>query len=459
MRQAVSLSREFSILAQQAENRKENRYWQFRTFRSDYQPQLSLNGTLPAFNRDIRAIPNPATGNDIFVTRRQLRTDLELNLSQNIAPTGGQIFMSSSLQRIDTFGDDFNDNSYFSQPLSVGFVQPLFAYNALKWDKLIEPLRYEESVRAYNEDMERISLQTVQQFFRLLLAQTNLRITRLNLSNNDTIYQIAKGRYQLGKIAENELLQLELNVVNSEQNLARAQLDAETAALELNTLVGTPAGSIPQLVVPDDLPAFTVDAELALNQARDNRQQWLSLKRRQLEAESQVARARGDNGLQIDIFGIFGLTKQANDFGNVYQNPDDQQQLRVGFSIPILDWGRQQARIKTALANQDLVQNTLQLEQIQFEQGVRVLVRQLEIARQGVLAAQKAAEVSQRSYDIARNRYLIAKISITDLNIALQQKDQSQASYIAALSTFWTAYYELRAITLYDFIEQRQIAY
>ena len=70
----------------------------------------------------------------------------------------------------------------------------------------------------------------------------------------------------------------------------------------------------------------------------------------------------------------------------------------------------------------------------------------------------KADEVAQERYNVAQNRYLIGKIDITNLNIALNEKDEAKRSYIDALKSFWVAYYELRRITLYDFAN-RQLLY
>jgi len=60
-------------------------------------------------------------------------------------------------------------------------------------------------------------------------------------------------------------------------------------------------------------------------------------------------------------------------------------------------------------------------------------------------------------YDITKNRYLIGKIDITDMNIALTEKDEAKARYIQSLQDFWTAYFNLRRLTLYDFEEGFQI--
>jgi len=83
----------------------------------------------------------------------------------------------------------------------------------------------------------------------------------------------------------------------------------------------------------------------------------------------------------------------------------------------------------------------------------------LPILRAQLLASIRADDVGQRRYNIAQKRYLVSKISITDLNIALQEKDQAKAAYLSAMRAYWRAYYEIRMLTLYDFEKKEQIKY
>jgi outer membrane protein len=62
-----------------------------------------------------------------------------------------------------------------------------------------------------------------------------------------------------------------------------------------------------------------------------------------------------------------------------------------------------------------------------------------------------AHDVSKRRLEMSRNRYLIGKILITDLNLALREEAEARRSYVSALRNFWLAYYDLRRLTLYDF--------
>ncbi len=73
---------------------------------------------------------------------------------------------------------------------------------------------------------------------------------------------------------------------------------------------------------------------------------------------------------------------------------------------------------------------------------------------QSNLEADKTAE---ERYGIARARYMLGDLSITDLNIALQEKDQAKRDYILSLKSFWDAYYNIRTLTLYDFEKNQKI--
>ena len=88
-------------------------------------------------------------------------------------------------------------------------------------EKFIE--KYEAAKKAYLANIEGVHMSAVMNFFSLALAQINKQIAEMNYSNADTLYRIAKGRYQLGTIAEDELLQMQLSWLNAET--ARKQAD------------------------------------------------------------------------------------------------------------------------------------------------------------------------------------------------------------------------------------------
>ncbi|GJM29684.1 MAG: membrane protein [Cyclobacteriaceae bacterium] len=449
LEQTVQMARDQSQSSLLAETIKENRYWEYRTFRSNYLPSLAVSGTLPDFNRSFTPVTQP-DGTTLFQPVAVNNSDVQLALIQNVGLTGGRVFASSRVNRFDDFDNDIT--RFSGSPFFIGISQPLFGYNELKWDKKIEPLLYEESLKGYVEDLEQISLRATDLFFDMLLAQITQEIAQKNVASNDTILKIGQGRYGLGKIAENDLLQLELNLLNSNQEVAQSSLDFETARLRLMTYIGMTGETDLSLAIPDVFPEFIIDETVAVTEARKNRQEAVSYKRRLLQADRDVALARGTNGLNANLFATFGLSSRGDHLNDVYMDADDQQQVRIGFDVPILDWGKQKSIVKTAEANKKLVTYTVAQDEINFDQEVLTLVRQFEVLRQRLTVSKKADEIGERKYEISKNRYLIGKISITDLNLALQDKDIAKRNYVQSLRDFWTAYYEIRRLCLYDFV-------
>jgi len=444
----VQLARTQSPAWLRAETRKENEYWQYKTYLSDYSPQLALQGTMPDYRRDFIGVYQP-DGNIIYRPVEQNTVDLSLGMTQSIGATGGTIYASSTMERFDDFVN--NTTQYSGSPINLGFEQPIFQFNQLIWNRKIRPLQYEESQKSYFEELEQLSVTATQLYFDLLLAQIEMQIARLNVANNDTIFNIAQGRFQLGKIGENELLQLELNLLNSRLAVTQADVDLQTSSLRLKSFVGFSDDQQIRLEFPDDIPEFDVDENVALNEANKNRPDPVSFERRVLEAQQDLARARGTTGVNMTLYGQYGVSNQGLSFSDVFKDPTNSRALRLVMDVPILDWGRQRSRKKTAEANLTFVEYEVAQNMLDFEQDVLTQVRNFKMLREQVKVRNKSDEIAQKAYDISYQLFLIGKISITELNQSLASKDQAKLSNIQSLRDFWVAYFQLRQKTLYNF--------
>ena len=107
--------------------------------------------------------------------------------------------------------------------------------------------------------------------------------------------------------------------------------------------------------------------------------------------------------------------------------------------------------MKTALANKKLESYVITQDQRSFLQEITTLVAQFEVLKSQIEISEQSDLVAQERYNVSQNQYLIGKIDITNLNIALTEKDQAKRSYLAALRSYWKAYFDLRRLTLYDF--------
>ena len=433
-----------------------NSYWEFRTYKASQKPSLDLNATLPELNRSISKITQN-DGSDAFRSRQFASYSLGLALTQNISLTGGRFFVNSDINRLDDFSDSTVTSSYLSTPISVGFTQPVFGFNSYRWEKKIEPLKYEEAKKEYVSTIEEISLKAVNYFFDLALAQINLNIAEINYSNNDTLFKIAQGRYNIGTIAQNELLQMELNFLQSGASLNESKLDLEVKKFKLRSFLGFNENIDLQLIVPSEVNKLQIDVTKAKEVAIENNPQMLLYKRQMIEAQRDVAKAKSENRFNANLYASFGLTQSAYSLQKAYENGQDQQKVTVGVQVPVIDWGLGKGKYKMAMSSQEVIKTRVEQALIDFEQDIFLKVMQFNMQNENLKIAAKSDTVAQMRYDISKQRFYIGKINVTDLTIALTEKDGAKRTYISELRNYWNYYYTIRKQTLFDFEKNQQI--
>jgi outer membrane protein TolC len=454
--QVVEMAKANSIAAKQAITVKETKYWEWRTFKSNYQPQLALEGVLPGYTKTYTQVQQP-NGSILFQPVHYDNSSLTLNFSQSIAATGGTIYGTTQLQRFDDF--DRKNVLYNGIPYGLGYTQPLLQFNALKWDKKIEPLKFNESKQAFIETQEKISVTVTEYFFDLLLAQVNLDIAELNYANTQRILTIADTKFELGKISKNEILQLQLEVLNAQKAVGTAKRDVEIATLNLRSYTGIEGDDRIKLNMPAVVAQMSVATEKVLSEAYENRSDAIAFVRRLAEARRDVAKAKGENGLKATLRANLGFSNAATNAFDVYRSPKNQQSVELQLSIPVMDWGRSKSRTKTAQANEQFTIYAVEQDKQTFKQQIVTQVTLFNMMKEQIQLTDKAEKIAAEKHKIASERYVLGNLSITDLSIAFQENDRAKRDYVSSLRDFWAAYYQLRYLSLYDFEQNKKISY
>ncbi|WP_428330830.1 TolC family protein [Mucilaginibacter sp.] len=456
LKEVVAMAKDNSIAAKQAGTTRETKYWEWRTFKSNYQPQLSLTGNLPGYSKTNIQVLQP-NGTILFQPVHNDNSSVTLNFSQTVTATGATIYGTTQLQRFDDF--DRHNILYNGVPYAFGFSQPLGQYNSLKWDKKIQPLLFNESKQAYIEAQEQISITVTGYFFDLLLAQVNLETAEANLTNTQKILKIANLKFDLGKVSKNEILQLQLEQLNAKKAVGTAKRDMEIATLNLRSFTGQEGSQKIVLQVPETISQMSVTADRVLAEAFANRSDAIAFVRRIAEAKRDVALAKGQTGLTATLTANMGFSNSAGSVLGVYRSPQNQQLLELQFSIPVLDWGRSKSKIKTAEANQKFTEYSVEQDKQTFKQQIVTQVSLFNVMKEQLVFTAEADSIASEKYKIARERYVLGDLSITDLSIAFQENDQAKRDYVQSLRDFWSAYYQLRYLSLFDFEKNEKITY
>ncbi len=459
LEEVVALAQSDAPDALLASTRWKRNYWTYQSYLADFKPAVLLNAnTLPLFNRSIEPVTQP-NGEELYVERAYMENNLNVSLRQDVALTGGTLYFGSGLRRLDQFATEGNEayRSFVSTPINFAFDQPLFQFNAMKWRRQIEPMVYRESEKIYAEQMEAVANQAAAYFFNLLISQLDAEAAEQDKANADTLLVLSRGRYEVGKIAETDLLQVEINAMQAETRLAAAQLEMQTNAEQLRDFLDLQGQITFELIPPYTLPTIMIDEEKALAYAMQNRSNVVSFERRLMEANMEVQRAKGESGITASLQGSFGLTQTGAELDQVYTDLIDQEVVTFGISVPIADWGKSKARREVALSNLDLEQRQVDQEKENFRRTVVLRAQQFDLVQRNAEIAERYLEAARKRYEISYQRYLIGKISVTDLNLALADQESARRGYLQSVREFWMALYEIRGMTLYDFVADKSL--
>ena len=446
--EAINLARLQSLDAAVALDELRSAYWQYRIYRAGLLPEVQLTATLPAYSRNYSSYQN-SDGSYTFVRNNFMQMNGGLTVQQSIWATGGTLSLSSSLDYLKMFSGNRQER-YMSVPFALTLRQPIFGVNSAKWNRRIEPVRYAEAQAAFLSATEQVTMSAIGYFFNLLLAEENVNIARQNLSNAESLYEVAESKHTMGIISDNDLLQLRLNVLNARASLTDCESGLKSNMFTLRSFLMLDEDTEIIPVMPEAFSTPTLVYEDVLQKALQNNSITKNIARRRLQADYDVASARG-NMRSINLTAQVGVDGMGQRPSEAYNPLNDNQYIEVGVQIPLLDWGKRRGRLRVAKSSREITAGRLELEMRSFKQELFILVEQFNNQRRQMEIAIEADTIATRRYNSNVETFKIGKISTLDLNDAQVSKDQARRSRISELMYYWYYWYRLRSITLWDY--------
>ncbi len=425
-------------------------------FFTQYMPSLSVGGSsVPTITRSITPVVQP-DGTTLYRALQQTSAGLTATIVQRVPWTNTTLNFSSALSEVQVAGSAAK-RTFSSTPFQISVSQPLLRANTYAWDIRQQELRISTAERKYLESREDVAIAVTNAFFDMHGAALALDNANTNVATNDTLYTLNKGRFEVGKIGENDLLQSELALLRSRSSAADARLTYDRAVAQFRLVLGLPERSPVALSVTNTVPSFDADTLVAVAQARENVSAMTDAEASAVQAERAVREARWNTGAGGNVSLSYGYNNTAATSALAYKDLKDARQLQVGVQIPVWQWGAHSAQVQAAMSDRAAAQSTARNQRAQAETNAHFAALQIGQARRALALAAKADTVAAKRFQVALNRYGISKITIDNLYIAQSEKDQALNAYVQALRSYWLAYYQLRRATLFDFETNRPI--
>jgi outer membrane protein TolC len=456
--ESIVLAVDSSLQAFRAKNQYMANYWAYVSYKAGRLPSLTLRATPLQYRSDFTKRYDSNADVDVYRRQESLYSSGNLSISQNFDLTGGTFFIDSELGYIRNFGNSDVPAQFSSVPFRIGYSQSLFGFNSFKWEKQIEPLKYQKAKTQYLYSQEEISETAIQYFFALALAQLEHDMAQKNVASSDTLYRIGQERQKIASISQSDLLTLKLDAVNARNTLKNAEISLKRAMFAFVSYLHLDRETQVALELPSRPRDIQIAPDLALEYARRHNPDFMANQQELLEAEREVDRTRKSSNFDASISASIGFNQVSGNFSGVYRNPFQQEDIiSIGLTLPIVDWGVRKGRANMAVNTLNVTKISIQQREQSLEQDVVMTVNDFNVQQDLISSAEEALELALMAYNVTRERFIIGKADLNSLTLSLNRQDSAQRNYLSALRDYWLNYYKLRKLTLFDFIKQEEL--
>ena len=450
LKRTIALANDSSLSAFRYQNMYLSGYWEYRSYKAARLPSLSLNLTPAQYYRYITQRYDSQADIDVYREQQMFSAAAGLSLVQNFDLLGGTFYVDTQLDYLRNFGD-VNSTQFSTVPFRIGYQQDLLGFNAFRWDRKIEPLKFEKVKKQFIYNSESVSEEAVNYFFSLAMAQADYRLAEDNLATADTLYAIGEQRQKIAAISQADLLTLKLDKVNARNTLKNAEITRKRAMSALATFLNLDKNTYIEIDLPSRPRYVDIPADRALLLAKENNPTYLEQRQNVLEAEREVDRTKKESRFNASVNASVGFNQVADNLGAAYRNLLQQDLVSLTVSIPLVDWGVRKGKYNMARNNLNVVKIAARQEEISLEEDVMMTVSDFNVQQDLIASASEALDLAELAYDQTRRRFIIGKADISSLTLSLNRQQEAQKNYIQALQNYWFNYYKIRKLTLHDF--------
>ena len=450
LKRTIALANDSSLSAFRYQNMYLSGYWEYRSYKAARLPSLSLNLTPAQYYRYITQRYDSQADIDVYREQQMFSAAAGLSLVQNFDLLGGTFYVDTQLDYLRNFGD-VNSTQFSTVPFRIGYQQDLLGFNAFRWDRKIEPLKFEKVKKQFIYNSESVSEEAVNYFFSLAMAQADYKLAEDNLATADTLYAIGEQRQKIAAISQADLLTLKLDKVNARNTLKNAEITRKRAMSALATFLNLDKNTYIEIDLPSRPRYVDIPTDRALLLAKENNPTYLEQRQNVLEAEREVDRTKKESRFNASVNASVGFNQVADNLGAAYRNLLQQDLVSLTVSIPLVDWGVRKGKYNMARNNLNVVKIAARQEEISLEEDVMMTVSDFNVQQDLIASASEALDLAELAYDQTRRRFIIGKADISSLTLSLNRQQEAQKNYIQALQNYWFNYYKIRKLTLHDF--------
>lgn len=458
LQSSIKMANDSSLSAFRNENMYRAGYWEYRSYKAARLPSLMLSLIPAQYNRVITRRYDSQQDIDVFREQQSYNANVGLSIIQNFDWLGGTFYIESNFDYLLNHVKEEMDPLFSAVPFRIGYEQKLLGFNSFRWERKIEPLKYEKVKKQYLYNTELVSEEVIKYFFELLMAEIEFAMAEDNVASADTLYGIGIQRQKIASISQADLLTLELDKINAQNSLHNAKVAHKRAMSDLATYLNIDKNKQIKLILPERPDYVDIPLGKAVMMARQNNPIYLEEQQNVLESEREVSQARQERMFNASLRASIGFNQTAGSFKGVYKNLLQQDLVQLSVSVPLVDWGVRKGKYNMAQNNLNVAKIAARQKEIQMEEEVIMTINDFYVQQELISSTEKALNLAERAYDQTRRHFITGKADINSITMAQNRQKEAQRNFIMALKMFWLDYYKIRRLTLFDFVSDLSLS-
>jgi outer membrane protein TolC len=409
---------------------------------------VSLSLDVPSYSRSIISSFDETTGIDNYYSTENTSLQTSLNINQPILFTNGTLTLSGILQgkRQLTSNADRAD-TYYSN-LVVSLTQPLFQINTQARSLEKAEINLEKAQRNFTQAEQNIIYSVSASFYNLVKSKKSLDISREKVRQTEESYNTASNKFKAGLIPEDQLLQLEVDLASSKNELLSSIQSFEDTKNDFKILIGLPLTEEIDVEGEIEYKAVNINVEEAVVSALKKRPDILNAENDVYLSELAVEETDARSEIKANLKASFGVNKNANQIENVFNHFADTRNISLNINVPVLDWGKNAREVEASEASYRQSKLSLQNSKDNIRKEIISAANKLNSCKARVEVLSKTVDLAEKSYHISMERFKVGNITSTDLAQSQLRLTEAKLSSLSALIEYKLSIIDLERKTL-----------
>ncbi|MCJ8145632.1 TolC family protein [Acinetobacter sp. A3.8] len=326
--------------------------------------------------------------------------------------------------------------------LSIGIAQPLDIFGVRQARQNLAKLSNAQI--ELHEKIYRAKLELIVSYLwsQVVIGELEHQLTEQQLATSRQILDATQKRYQAGAIAQVDVDRIKMSVLADERQAQQVAQQLQTAKQNLSALwgersLGQNMMNASALSVENIFPKWSEDQVLA--QSKNN---WLTQNLQLQSKQSYAELAMLKSAARPQPTLLLGMTQDKS------PEQESNTRLNVGVEIPLNLFNSNQYKSAMVQAKQTSLaqQQRYQLEQAELK--LQSLLDQLDgLSTQFQQIDQVQVPLAEQVQQKVMLGFRAGKLSVTDVQQATQQLQQTRLQKIDVLGQAWQSYIELQSIS------------